>query len=64
MHKIYSFTLLLLFDLDDEIGHSFVIDTRFSYAQSNAKPLMYNEMCCPIFEKQKNIDVSQRSIFN
>lgn len=50
-------------NLDGTMGHLFVVDIRFNFNESNAKILMYNEICCPTFEKQKTIDATERSIF-
>ena len=49
--KKFNFILETV-DLHDTIGHLFVLDIVFNYAQPNAKTLIYNKTYCPIFEKQ------------
>ena len=44
--------------------HLFVVDIEFNIVKANAKTLMYNEIYTPIFEKKKNIDPSERSVFH
>ena len=55
--------MLETMNLDGTIDHLFVVDTRLNFNKSNAKILMYNEISCPIFEKQKTIDATGRSVF-
>ena len=52
-----KFDLLLeTVDLDDKIGHSFVVDIHFDYKNATSRQLLYNEIFPPIIEKHKNID--------
>ena len=43
--------------LEDKIGHLFVVE------KATPKQLMYNKLYCPIFEKTKILDASERSVF-
>ena len=56
-------TSLETVNIDDKIGHLFVVDIRFDAEKVNAKTLMYNEFYTPIFEKRKTSDNLERSIF-
>lgn len=38
-------------DLDNKIGHLFVVDIELNAAEANAKLLLFNEIYTPIFEK-------------
>ena len=46
-------------DVDDTIGHLFLVSIRFSFKQADAKTVVCNETYCPIFEKQKTIDAAE-----
>ena len=51
-----KFDLLLeTVDLDDKIGHSFVVDIHFDYRNAASRQLLYNEIFPPIIEKHKII---------
>ena len=49
-------------DLDDKIVHSFITDTNFDAARADAKTLMHSKLYTPIFEKDKVLDSSERSV--
>ena len=55
--------LLEKVDLDDEIGHLYVVDIEFDYKNASQKELTYNEIYPPIIEKQKVIDPCERSTY-
>ena len=55
--------LLETVDLDDNIGHLFVIDIGFDYENATSKQMMYNEISPPIIDKQKKLDATERSVF-
>ena len=55
--------LLESVDLDDEIGHLYVVDIEFDYKNASQKELTYNEIYPPIIEKQKVIDPCERSTY-
>ena len=38
-------------DLDDDIGHLFVVDFEFNGKNATEKQLMYNEKFTPVIEK-------------
>ena len=59
-----EFNLLLeRFDLDDKIGHLFVVDIKFDYESASDRVIMYNEVFPPIIEKKKTLDANERSVF-
>ena len=45
--------------LGDKIGHIFTLDSEFS--DINPKTLLFNEIYSPVFEKNKNISLHERS---
>ena len=47
-------------DLDDPIGHLYIIDIEFGHTKATLRQITYNEIYSPIIEKQKIIDVSKR----
>lgn len=49
--------------LDDEIVHLFITDITFNKKNATARQYVYNEIYCPIIEKQKKTDASERSFF-
>ena len=49
-------------DLDDRIAHLFVFDIDFCVTQANAKILICNEPYTLIFEKDRALDPSKRSV--
>ena len=55
--------LLEKVDLDDPVGHLFVVDTKFDYEKATPRQRIYNEIYPSIIEKQKIIDVAERSTF-
>ena len=48
---------------DDKIGHLFIVNTKFDIENANERSLLFNEIYAPIFEKDKCLDPSERSIF-
>ena len=59
-----EFNLLLeRVDLDDKIGHLFVVDIKFDWENATGRIIMYNEEFPPIIEKKKALDASERSVF-
>ena len=57
-----EFNLLLeTVDLDDSIGHLFVVDIFFGYKNATQKKKIYNEIYPPIIEKQKILDENEHS---
>ena len=59
-----TFNLLMeRVDLDDPIGHLFIVDVEFDYEQATPRQRVYNEIFSPIIEKQKIIDVCERSVY-
>ena len=55
--------LLETVDLDDKIGHMFVVDIRFDREKASDRVLMYNEIFPPVIEKRKTLDANERSVF-
>ena len=55
--------LLERVDLNDSIGHLFVVDISFNYEKAMPRQRVYNEIYLSIFEKQNIIDVAERSIY-
>ena len=54
-----EFNLLLeTVDLDDPIGHLFVVDIFYDHKNATQKQNIYNEIYPPIIEKQKILDAS------
>ena len=52
--SMLEFNLLLeTIDLDDKIGHLYVVDIEFDWANAMKQQLLYNEIMPPIIEKQK-----------
>ena len=50
--------LLETVDLDNKIGHLFVIDIELNAVEANAKTLLYNQIYTPVFEKVKIVDAT------
>ena len=50
-------------NLNNNLGHLFGADIEFDAARADAKTLIYNELCTPIFEKDRVLDPSKRSVF-
>ena len=53
--------LLETVDLDDKIGHLYVVNIYFDYENATQKQRAYNEISPPIIEKQKIVDMRERS---
>ena len=54
-----KFNLLLeTVNLDDEIGHLFVVDIKLDEKRATEREYMYNEIISPIFEKQKILEAN------
>ena len=59
-----EFNLLLeTVNLDDKIGHLFVVDIKFDEKRATEREYMYNEIMLPIIEKQKLLEAYERSIY-
>ena len=54
--------LLEAVDLNDKIGHLIIVDIKFNVGKANATTLTYNEIYTMIFQKQKIIDPTERSV--
>ena len=50
--------LLEKLDLDNQIGHLFVVDIEFNAVEATAKTLRYNQIYTPVFEKDKIVDAA------
>ena len=48
---------------DDLIGHLYIVDIKFDKDNTSERQVVYNEIYCPIVEKQKTIDACERSVF-
>ena len=59
-----TFNLLLeSVDLDDQIGHLYIVDIKLDFEKLTDRQKVYNEICPSIIEKQKSIDIYERSTF-
>ena len=59
-----TFNLLLeSVDLNDTIGHLYIVDIKFDLKNATEKQIVYNEIYPPIIEKQKTIDSNEKSIY-
>ena len=59
-----SFNILLKrVNLNDPIGHLFVVDISFDYEKATSRQRVYNELYLSIIEKQKIIGVAERSVY-
>ena len=59
-----TFNILLeSVDLEDKIGHLYIVDIEFDYKNASQKEMTYNEIYPPIIEKQKVIDPCERSTY-
>ena len=56
-------TLIESVDLMDKIGHLFVFDIFLDTKNSNEKQLVYHEIFPPVIEKQKILEVYERSAY-
>ena len=55
-----KFNLLLeTIDLDDEIGHLFVVDIEFDEKKAAEREYMYNEILTLIIEKEKVLQATE-----
>ena len=55
--------LLEKVDLDNEIGHLYIVDIKFNEKEATEKHYVHNEIYCSVFEQKKVIDANERSIF-
>ena len=55
--------LLESLNLEDKIGHLYIVDIKFDYENATEKQVTYNEMYPPIAEKQKTIDPCEKSVY-
>ena len=55
--------LLESVDLDDKIGHLFVVDIEFNCEITTERQIMYIEIYPPTVEKQNILDGTERSVF-
>ena len=55
--------LLETVDLDDSVGHIFIVDTFFDEKNATKKQLAYNKIFPLIMEKQKTLNTNERSVF-
>ena len=55
--------LLEAVDLNDKIEHLIIVDIEFNVGKTNATTVTYNEIYTTIFQKQKIIDPTERSVF-
>ena len=59
-----TFNLLLeSVTLDDPIGHIYFVDIELDFDRLMPKQKVYNEICPPITEKQKVIDIYKRTTY-
>ena len=59
-----KFNLLLeTVTLEDKIVHLFIVDIEFDLENADERKYLYNEIFPPIIEKEKKIDVNERSLF-
>ena len=56
-------TLLEKVDLEDEIGHLYIVDIMFDAKNTSKRQLAHNKIYPPIIEKRKIIDSCERSVF-
>ena len=59
-------TLIFLLEsvsFEDNIGHLYIVDIEFDYKNASEREFAYNETYPPIIEKQKTIDLCERSVF-
>ena len=55
--------MLEIVDLDDPVGHLFVVDIFYDYENGSPKQKLYNEIFPLIIKKQKIIDANERSVY-
>ena len=60
------FKINLLFktvDLEDKIGHLFVVDIEFDKKRATERECMYNEILTSIIQKQKFLEANVRCVY-
>ena len=58
------FNLLLeSVNLNEQIGHLYIVDIKFDLQNATEKQIVYTEIYPPIIEKQKTIDANEKSIY-
>ena len=50
-------------NLEDKIGHLYIVDIEFDVKNATKNQFAYNEIYPPITEKQRTIDPCERSVF-
>ena len=55
--------LLETVNLEDKIGHLFVVDIEFNKAKACDRQIIYNEIFTPIIEKDLILEPNERSCF-
>ena len=50
-------------NLDNSIGHLFVVEYFFDYKNATQKQKIYNGIYPPMIEKQKILDTNERSVY-
>ena len=59
-----EFNLLLeTVNLDNKIGHLYVVDIEFDKVNATKQQFLYNEIIPPIIEKQKILEANKRSVY-
>ena len=59
-----TFNLLLeSVNLEDKIGHLYIVDIKSDYENATEKQITYHEIYPPIVEKQKTIDPCEKSVY-
>ena len=59
-----TFNILLeKVNLDDEIGHLYLVDIELDFEKITDKQRIYNEIAPPIIEKNSSIDIFERSTY-
>ena len=59
-----TFNILLeILNFDDKIVHLYIVDIEFDFKDATEREFAYNEIYQPIIEKQKVIDLCERSVF-
>ena len=62
--SMLEFNLLLeTVNLDDKIGHLYVVDIEFDKVNATKQQFLYNEIMPPIIEKQKILEANKRSVY-
>ena len=50
-------------DLDDPIGHLFIVDIEFDHKKASSRQIFCNEIFPPVVEKKKVLEPNERSVF-